>query len=55
MKFVVLNREHFFEAMRLLYNPAVPISRFGELWVELWLNSNQLATLSAQRIPWRNA
>ena len=55
MKFVVLNRENFFEAMRLLHNPEVPISSFGELWVTLWMSIAQLDALSANRIQYRLA
>ena len=55
MKFVVLNRENFFDAMRLLHNPEVTISSFGELWVTLWMSIAQLSALEANRIQYRLA
>jgi hypothetical protein len=55
MKCVVLEREHFFNAMRLLHNPQVAISQAGSLWVTLWLSPTQIDVLAQNGIQCRAA
>ena len=50
LKFMVMQREHFFRALGVLHHPQLTISEAGSLWITLWLSEPQIVALAGAGI-----